>query len=133
MSTNCIRLWYTKDSQSDFLLISNTFTRSISLSLGIVLSLSLSLSHFNSLSLFLSSISLSLILSLSFFFTLFRSLSHLVSLSFDTSVAYPSAWEKLARKELGGEIGPKELEWITPEGIKLKPLYTGTCSVMLYL
>ena len=31
----------------------------------------------------------------------------------------------LARKELGGEIGPKELEWITPEGIKLKPLYTG--------
>lgn len=39
---------------------------------------------------------------------------------------YPPHWEKLARKELGGEIGPRELEWITPEGIKLKPLYTGT-------
>ena len=38
---------------------------------------------------------------------------------------YPPRWEKLARKELGGEIGPRELEWITPEGIKLKPLYTG--------
>ena len=41
------------------------------------------------------------------------------------SVPYPPHWEKLARKELGGEIGPRELEWITPEGIKLKPLYTG--------
>jgi hypothetical protein len=41
-------------------------------------------------------------------------------------VPYPPHWEKLARKELGGEIGPRELEWITPEGIKLKPLYTGT-------
>jgi hypothetical protein len=41
------------------------------------------------------------------------------------TVPYPPHWEKLARKELGGEIGPRELEWITPEGIKLKPLYTG--------
>jgi len=40
------------------------------------------------------------------------------------AVNYPTNWEKLARKELGGEIGPKELEWITPEGIRLKPLYT---------
>jgi hypothetical protein len=46
-------------------------------------------------------------------------------------VTYPTNWEKLARKELGGEIGPKELEWITPEGIRLKPLYTG--YIFLYV
>lgn len=46
-------------------------------------------------------------------------------LNITTAVPYPASWEKLARKELGGEIGPRELEWITPEGIKLKPLYTG--------
>jgi methylmalonyl-CoA mutase len=36
---------------------------------------------------------------------------------------YPSNWEKLARKELGNkEI--TSLEWNTPEGITIKPLYT---------
>jgi hypothetical protein len=47
-------------------------------------------------------------------------------------VPYPPHWEKLARKELGGEIGPRELEWITPEGIKLKPLYTGKGCMHAY-
>ena len=48
------------------------------------------------------------------------------------SVLYPPAWEKLARKELGGEIGPQDLEWITPEGIKLKPLYTGEVTAIIH-
>ena len=46
---------------------------------------------------------------------------------------YPPHWEKLARKELGGEIGPRELEWITPEGIKLKPLYTGKVETVVVI
>lgn len=36
---------------------------------------------------------------------------------------YPEAWSKLARKELGGDRGPETLEWFTPEGLTLKPLY----------
>ena len=36
---------------------------------------------------------------------------------------YPEAWSKLARKELGGARGPETLEWFTPEGVTLKPLY----------
>lgn len=37
---------------------------------------------------------------------------------------YPADWEKLARKELGNDLELKDVEWITPEGIRLKPLYT---------
>jgi methylmalonyl-CoA mutase len=36
---------------------------------------------------------------------------------------YPSAWDKLARKELKGK-GPEALEFHTPEGVVMKPLYT---------
>ena len=64
--------------------------------------------------------------------TIFLNLAISLCLSFCT-VLYPPAWEKLARKELGGEIGPKELEWITPEGIKLKPLYTGRDNYPLWI
>lgn len=39
---------------------------------------------------------------------------------------YPKQWEKIAIKEIGPNLKtPEELEWITPEGIRLKPLYTG--------
>jgi methylmalonyl-CoA mutase len=39
--------------------------------------------------------------------------------------SYPKAWEALAKKEIkGAEIS--SLEWKSPEGITLKPLYTGT-------
>ena len=41
-----------------------------------------------------------------------------------STTQYPVDWEKLARKELGNDLEPKDVEWITPEGIKLKPLYT---------
>lgn len=41
-----------------------------------------------------------------------------------TKPPYPAAWTKLATKELGGERGPDSLEWYTPEGLVLKPLYT---------
>lgn len=45
---------------------------------------------------------------------------------------YPENWSKLATKELskpGKEpIGPEALEWHTPEGIKLKPLYSAPGS-----
>lgn len=37
---------------------------------------------------------------------------------------YPSKWDELVTKELKGKRGPESLEWYTPEGIKLKPLYT---------
>ena len=38
--------------------------------------------------------------------------------------SYPSKWHELVTKELKGKRGPESLEWYTPEGIKLKPLYT---------
>lgn len=38
--------------------------------------------------------------------------------------SYPPEWEKLANKELRGKHGADGLEWHTPEGIKLKPVYT---------
>ena len=41
-----------------------------------------------------------------------------------STTPYPADWEKLARKELGNDLEPKDVEWITPEGIRLKPLYT---------
>lgn len=44
-----------------------------------------------------------------------------------SSGAYPAAWDKLAKKELGGKPG-SSLEWVTPEGITLKPLYTNPAS-----
>lgn len=37
--------------------------------------------------------------------------------------AYDPKWTKLVEKELGGK-GPETLERVTPEGIKIKPLYT---------
>jgi methylmalonyl-CoA mutase len=36
--------------------------------------------------------------------------------------SYPSNWESLASKEISKD--PKSLEWKTPEGIVIKPLYT---------
>jgi methylmalonyl-CoA mutase cobalamin-binding domain/chain len=41
----------------------------------------------------------------------------------NASTSYPSSWEKLARKEINGDVS--SLEWTSPEGIKIKPLYTG--------
>ena len=41
-----------------------------------------------------------------------------------TSSTYPPEWSKLATKELKGAHGPDGLEWHTPEGLILKPLYT---------
>jgi len=44
-----------------------------------------------------------------------------------SSGGYPENWSKLATKELSKPgappLGPEGLEWHTPEGIKLKPLY----------
>ena len=44
-----------------------------------------------------------------------------------SSGGYPENWSKLAIKELSKPgappLGPEGLEWHTPEGIKLKPLY----------
>lgn len=37
---------------------------------------------------------------------------------------YNPAWSKLVQKELGGVKGPQDLEKVTAEGIKLKPVYT---------
>jgi methylmalonyl-CoA mutase len=38
---------------------------------------------------------------------------------------YPPEWEKRALKELGSSTNKiSSLEWITPEGITLKPVYT---------
>lgn len=37
---------------------------------------------------------------------------------------YDPKWSKLVQKELGNDLGPDSLERVTPEGIKLKPLYT---------
>ena len=33
------------------------------------------------------------------------------------------AWQDLAARELSGDP-PEALEWVTPEGISIKPLYT---------
>ena len=33
------------------------------------------------------------------------------------------AWQDLAARELPGDP-PEALEWVTPEGISIKPLYT---------
>ncbi|MBS4045175.1 MAG: methylmalonyl-CoA mutase [Alphaproteobacteria bacterium] len=38
-------------------------------------------------------------------------------------ISFPEAWAKLAQKELG-EKPLSDLVWLTPEGIKVKPLYT---------
>lgn len=38
--------------------------------------------------------------------------------------SYPGDWSDLVTKELKGKRGPESLEWFTPEGITLKPLYT---------
>lgn len=40
-----------------------------------------------------------------------------------SDLKYPKAWEILATKELGGKL-VSDLEWKTPEGIVMKPLYT---------
>ena len=40
------------------------------------------------------------------------------------STEYNPAWSKLVTKELGGHKGPHDLEKVTAEGIKLKPIYT---------
>ena len=37
---------------------------------------------------------------------------------------YNPAWSKLVQKELKGTRGPEDLEKLTAEGIKLKPVYT---------
>ena len=42
-----------------------------------------------------------------------------------STVSYPAAWTKLAKKELGGKNpGP----WITPEGVAMHPLYINPAS-----
>lgn len=50
--------------------------------------------------------------------------SNLLSKRCKTSSVYPPAWTTLAKKEIGNNQGPDSLEWKTPEGIVLKPLYT---------
>ena len=39
--------------------------------------------------------------------------------------SYPERWSALASKEIGGSSA-ETLEWITPEGIRLRPVYTAT-------
>lgn len=41
-----------------------------------------------------------------------------------SSSSYPADWDALVTKELKGKRGPDSLEWHTPEGIVLKPVYT---------
>jgi methylmalonyl-CoA mutase len=45
-----------------------------------------------------------------------------------STASYPPEWQTLATKELrgSGATTPADLEWITPEGIRLRPLYTET-------
>lgn len=38
--------------------------------------------------------------------------------------SYDPKWSQLVQKELGGKNGPEFLEKVTPEGIKVKPVYT---------
>lgn len=40
------------------------------------------------------------------------------------SLSSHEAWSALAAKELGGSRGPESLEKVTPEGIRLKPVYS---------
>lgn len=40
--------------------------------------------------------------------------------------SYDPKWSQLVQKELGGKNGPEALEKVTPEGIKVKPVYTAT-------
>ena len=40
------------------------------------------------------------------------------------SSSYPGEWNDLVTKELKGKRGPESLEWFTPEGVTLRPLYT---------
>jgi methylmalonyl-CoA mutase len=47
-------------------------------------------------------------------------LKHLKSCYFSS---YPKDWVENSKKELNGK-SPEHLEWKTPEGIILKPLYT---------
>ena len=56
--------------------------------------------------------------------TLGRNNGRKLRLQWISTTQYPADWEKLARKELGNDLEPKDVEWITPEGIRLKPLYT---------
>ncbi|MEK9971643.1 MAG: methylmalonyl-CoA mutase family protein, partial [Ferrovibrio sp.] len=44
-------------------------------------------------------------------------------MSADKDITFPEAWAKLAQKELGDKP-LTDLVWTTPEGIKVKPLYT---------
>lgn len=44
-------------------------------------------------------------------------------MSGDSDITFPEAWAKLAQKELGDKP-LSDLVWLTPEGIKVKPLYT---------
>ena len=52
--------------------------------------------------------------------------------STSSSSSYPENWSKLATKELSkpgqAPMGPEGLEWHTPEGIKLRPLYSAPGS-----
>lgn len=41
----------------------------------------------------------------------------------ESELAFPEAWAKLAQKELGDKP-LSDLVWLTPEGIRVKPLYT---------
>lgn len=41
-----------------------------------------------------------------------------------STTEYNPAWSKLVTKELGGVKGPQDLEKLTAEGIKLKPIYS---------
>src|SRR3712207_8687370 len=43
---------------------------------------------------------------------------------FPCTTLFRSGWAELARKELNG-ADPESLAWDTPEGIRVRPLYTG--------
>ena len=42
---------------------------------------------------------------------------------------YPPEWSKLAKSEVKGAHGPEGLEWHTPEGLILKPIYTSADGI----
>jgi hypothetical protein len=59
--------------------------------------------------------------------SLSRFSSHLrrsIPIRASSSSSYPADWDALVTKELKGKRGPDSLEWHTPEGIVLKPVYT---------
>ena len=58
----------------------------------------------------------------------FYALRHLAN----TASTYPPQWSKLATKEVKGAHGPAGLEWHTPEGLILKPLYTAADSASAF-